>query len=118
MIDRDKVKRAREALDDSTLPVLLPSRVWDRVLADVATALREAEQRGMLLEREGWQKWLGETRVHAAEQSFDVETAIACGGKELTLHDAGQAGYAAAIFVWERAVKEQQAAIERAAKET
>ncbi len=80
--------------------------------------MREAENRGRHAEREDWQKWLNETRVYAAEQNFDVETAIVCGGGKPTLHDAGQAGYAAAIFVWERAVKKREAVIQDMKEET
>ena len=82
----------------------------------IAIALRQAEQRAMMRERKSLKQWLAKTRIYAAEQNFDVETAIVCSGKGPTLHDAGQAGYAAAIFVWERAVREHLEAIERAAK--
>lgn len=62
-----------------------------------AAGLEEADRK--------WSRWLNETRVRLAETDFDVETAIVCGGKQPTLHDAGQVGYAAALFAWEAAIR-------------
>ena len=67
-------------------------------------------------EREDWRKWLAETHARIAAREFDIETAIACGwlghgvqcgDEKLTPHDAGQVGYAGAVFQWSAAIRER-----------
>jgi hypothetical protein len=77
------------------------------ILGRLETALDQLQEAARREEREAWRKWLAETRVAVAGQTFDPDSMIICGGKP-TPKDSAQSGYAAACFAWEAAIRARE----------
>jgi hypothetical protein len=89
---------------EETTHRLYPKVLKSKWLLVVRQAIREAEAAARREEREAWRKWLAETRVAVAGQTFDPDSMIICGGKP-TPKDTAQFGYAAALLAWEAAIR-------------